>query len=161
MNKRMSSSEEVLEWPKSQLGLNPTENLWGDLKRAVGRRYNLTDLEVLLQGRVDEDSQRKMCQADRLLPQMTECCHKHEKVLPQSISLRVCIFRRLCYSSLYCYFPLKDFCLFLIVQLICYIKDGKNSKVIYLNLIFFYISKTWHFNKVVKTFCIQCSQEPE
>ncbi len=50
INKRMASPEEdqVLAWPSQSLNL--TENLWGDLKRAVHRRCprNLTDVELFI-----------------------------------------------------------------------------------------------------------------
>ncbi len=67
---------EVLEWPSHSPDLNPTENLCGDLKRAMHRRCpcNLTDLEHFC--KEEWANIVKMCHADRLIPKKTEWCNK-------------------------------------------------------------------------------------
>ncbi len=44
---------------------------------------------------------------------------------------------------------LKYFSLFFnwVVQVVVYNKGGKRSEIIYIGLIFFYITETWHFNR--------------
>ncbi len=83
-NNPKHTSKSTKEWLHQKMikfwngpDLNPIENLWGDLKRAVHRRCprNLTDLERYSKEEC-KYCEDKMCHADRLISKKTEWCNK-------------------------------------------------------------------------------------
>uniref|UniRef100_A0AAY5K7S5 Tc1-like transposase DDE domain-containing protein n=1 Tax=Esox lucius TaxID=8010 RepID=A0AAY5K7S5_ESOLU len=92
--------------------LNPIEHLWGDLKRAVHRcPRNLTDLERFCKEEwANIATSRCAMLIDSYLKRLSAV--KNQKVLQQSISLRVCTLMQPGYCEYKKKIPLKDFSLF-------------------------------------------------